>query len=542
MMLTQTPAWLALQEHYKTSKHIQMREQFANDSRRFKRFSVKTDDLFLDFSKNRIDQTTMDLLTNLAKERELEQLREAMFNGDKINFTEQRAAMHTGLRNRSRKAVLVNDKNVKPKIKDVLKRIKRFAEKVREEKWTGYSGRPIKNIINIGIGGSHLGPVLASDALAQYGKPGMKSWFVSSADITPVLENIDPETCLFIVVSKTFSTKETLVNAEIAKAWLTRSAGDQNAVGKHFVAVSSNIRAASAFGIDEKNIFEFWDWVGGRYSLWSAVGLSTILLIGMDNFEAMLEGAWRMDEHFRKAPLDQNMPVIMALLGIWYCNFYGSQTQAVIPYDDRLKQFPSHLQQLDMESNGKSVTSSGEDSDVSTGPVIFGSTGPDCQHAYFQSIHQGSHLIPVDFITTLNNPLTSKEQHESLLANCFAQSETMMRGQSAQEIRATLKASGHNLGEIELLTPHKIMPGNKPSNTLLLNELTPASLGALIALYEHKIFVQGVIWNINSFDQWGVELGKLLADQIELDFHRKKPGHHDCSTEGLMKKVRSGRF
>ena len=332
------------------------------------------------------------------------------------------------------------------------------------------------------------------------------------------------------------------MNAEIAKAWLIRSAGDQNAVEKHFVAVSSNIKAASTFGIDEKNIFEFWDWVGGRYSLWSAVGLSTILLIGMDNFEAMLEGAWRMDEHFRKAPLDQNMPVIMALLGIWYCNFYGSQTQAVIPYDDRLKHFPPHLQQLDMESNGKSVTSSGENSDVATGPVIFGSTGPDCQHAYFQSIHQGSHLIPVDFITTLNNPLTTKEQHESLLANCFAQSETMMRGQSEQEIRATLKASGHNSGKIELLTPHKIMPGNKPSNTLLLNELTPSSLGALIALYEHKIFVQGVIWNINSFDQWGVELGKLLADQIELDFHRKKPGHHDCSTEGLMKKVRSGRF
>ncbi len=542
MTLTKTPAWLALQEHYQTFRHVQMSEQFSNDSRRFKRFSIKTDDLFLDYSKNRIDQTTMELLVQLAEDSDLNIIREAMFNGDKINFTEQRAVMHTALRNQSRKPVLVDGKNIKPKIKDVLKRIEHFSEKVRNKKWLGYSGKPIKNIVNIGIGGSHLGPVLISDALAQYSNLDMQGWFVSSSDINSLLDIIDPETSLFIIVSKSFSTKETIANAEIAKSWLIEAAGDKKAVTNHFVSVSANIEAAISFGIDKENVFEFWDWVGGRYSIWSAVGLSSILLIGMDNFKEMLGGAWRMDEHFRNAPLDQNMPVIMALLGIWYHNFFGAQSQAIIPYDDRLKQFPLHLQQLDMESNGKSVTSSGATTDYTTGPIIFGSPGTDCQHAYFESIHQGTHLIPVDFIATLNNPVSSEKQHEVLLANCLAQSEAMVRGRSEQEIRAVLKAAGHDAGEIELLAPHKVIAGNKPSNTILFNELSPTTLGALLALYEHKIFVQGVIWKINSFDQWGVELGKQLADQIQLDLYRKNPGHHDCSTEGLMEKVRSGKL
>ena len=541
MTLTQTPAWLALQEHFNTSRHVQMSDLFANDSLRFKRFSIKTDDLFLDYSKNRIDQTTMDLLTKLAEDSDLNIVREAMFNGDKINFTEQRAVMHTALRDQSRKPILVDDKNIKPKIKNVLVRMEHFSEKVRNEQWLGYSGKPIKNIINIGIGGSHLGPVLISDALAQYSHPDLQGWFVSSSDISSLLDIIDPETSLFIVVSKSFSTKETIANAENAKSWLIEAAGDPSAVANHFVSVSANPDAAISFGIHEDSIFEFWDWVGGRYSLWGAVGLSSILLIGMDRFKEMLGGAWRMDEHFRKAPIDQNMPVVMALLGIWYNNFFGAQSQAIIPYDDRLKQFPLHLQQLDMESNGKSVTSSGATTTYTTGPVIFGSPGTDCQHAYFESIHQGTHLIPVDFIAALNNPISSK-QHEALLANCLAQSEAMIRGQSEPMIRAALKASDHNTGEIELLSPHKVIAGNKPSNTLLFNELTPATLGALLALYEHKVFVQGVIWKINSFDQWGVELGKQLADQIQLDLHRKSPGHHDSSTEGLMQKVRSGKL
>lgn len=542
MKLTQLPAWQRLSEHYQSFQNVQIRDLFSKNKHRFSEFSIKTEDLFLDYSKNRVDSKTMELLTSLAEESNVDLMRQAMFNGEKINFTEQRAVLHTALRNKTDKPVRVDGVNIIPDIRAVKKRLERFSKEIREERWLGYSGKPIRHIINIGIGGSHLGPVLISDALAQYAKPGLQSWFVSSSDINLVLDLIDPETSLFIVVSKSFSTKETITNARIARDWLIDNSGDAKDIEKHFVAVSSNIEAANTFGINKENIFEFWDWVGGRFSIWSAVGLSSILLIGMDNFEAMLDGACRMDEHFRKAPLDQNMPVIMALLGIWYSNFFGAQSHAIIPYDDRLKQFPLHLQQLDMESNGKSVTSSGLNADYTTGPVIFGSPGTDCQHAYFQAIHQGTHLIPIDFIAALNNPLSSKEQHQTLLSNCLAQSEALMRGRSEEEIRAALIASGYNAGEIELLTPHKVIAGNKPSNTLLFNELSPATLGALLALYEHKVFVQGVIWKINSFDQWGVELGKHLADQIELDLVRANPGHHDSSTEGLMTKVRSGKL
>lgn len=542
MKLTQLPAWKALSSHFQSFHDMQIQDLFANDLERFSKLSLKTDDLFLDYSKNRISSETMELLVKLAEESDIDLFKQSMFDGEKINFTEQRAVMHTALRNQTDRPIMVDNENIMPAVKKVMKQVELFSEDVRNEKWLGFSGKPIKNIINIGIGGSHLGPVLVSDALSQYGQKDLTSWYVSCSDIEPVLRLLDPETSLFIIVSKSFTTKETIANAEIAKTWLIETAGDQTAVSKHFVAVSANSEMATSFGIDKENIFQFWDWVGGRYSLWSAVGLSTVLLIGMKNFKALLAGACRMDEHFRTAPLKQNMPTIMALLGIWYSNFYTAQSHAVIPYDDRLKQLPLHLQQLDMESNGKSMTRSGSTADYTTGPIIFGSPGTDCQHAYFESIHQGTHLIPVDFLIALNNTTSSKDRDETLLANCFAQSEAMMCGQSIDEVKAALKASGHNAGEIELLTPHKVIEGNKPSNTLLYDELNPGTLGALLALYEHKVFVQGVIWQINSFDQWGVELGKQLADQIKLDLHQASPSRHDCSTEGLMQKVRSGKL
>ncbi|MFK8066781.1 MAG: glucose-6-phosphate isomerase [Gammaproteobacteria bacterium] len=537
-----TPAWRELQQHYLTIKSVHMRKLFDNNSRRVKIFSAQTEDVFLDYSKNRIDQTTMDLLIKLAEESELDLMRSAMFNGEKINFTEQRAAMHTALRNRSKRPSLVEGKSVKSTVKDVLKRLGIFSEKVRCGKWTGYSGKPIKTIINIGIGGSHLGPKLVSNALAQYNNSDLDCQFVSNSNINTILNKVDPETTLFIVVSKSFSTQETITNAEIARSWLTEKSGNKNSVAKHFVAVSANQEATTIFGIDQENVFELWDWVGGRYSLWSSVGLSIILQIGIDQFETLLEGAWRMDEHFRTAPFDQNLPVIMALLGIWYTNFFDTTCHAVEPYDERLKGLPFYLQQLDMESNGKSVTAKGTSAKYNTGPIIIGSVGTDCQHAYFQSLHQGSHLIPVDFIASLQSPSFSKKQHEALLANCFAQSEAMMCGRTKQEILTELKDTDLNAGEIELLAPHKVISGNKPSNTILVNDITPRSFGALLALYEHKVFVQGVIWNINSFDQWGVELGKQLAQTIQRDLNHKNFGEHDCSTENLMRKYRSGKF
>lgn len=543
MKLTQLPAWNALSSHFRSLQETKIKDLFVQDTDRFNQFSLKTDDLFLDYSKNRVNAETMDLLFQLADESEVDQFRESMFAGEKLNFTEQRAVMHTALRNQSDRPVYVDGKDVMPAVRSVLERVETFSEDVRSKRWLGHTGKPIKNIINIGIGGSHLGPVLVSDALAQHGVDDFHSWYVSCSDIKPVLELLDPETCLFIIVSKSFTTKETMANAEIAKSWLLDAMGDnKKAIAKHFVAVSAASVKASAFGIDKENVFEFWDWVGGRYSLWSAVGLSTILLIGMKNFRELLTGAYRMDEHFRTAPLHQNMPMIMALLGIWHSNFNAAQSYAVIPYDDRLKQLPLHLQQVDMESNGKSVTRSGMSTDYSTGPVIFGSPGTDCQHAYFESIHQGTNLIPVDFLVALHNTTSCKERDDVLLANCFAQSEAMMRGQSLEEIQASLKTSGHNPGEIELLAPHKVIAGNKPSNTILYNELTPGTLGAILALYEHKFFVQGVIWQINSFDQWGVELGKQLADKIKEDLREENLDQHDCSTRGLMEKVRSGKI
>lgn len=537
----QLPAWQSLLDYHHYFHKSHMRDLFTADHQRFDRYSLEAAGLFLDYSKNRIDDEALRRLIRLAEESELDVVRQAMYSGEKINFTERRAVLHCALRNQSDQPVLVDGKNVMPLVRKVFKRLRNFSEDLRNEKIRGYTGKPISHIVNIGIGGSHLGPMLVNEALNNYRKSGLHVSFVSGTDISQTLDELNPETTLFIIVSKTFTTLETMWNSRLAKEWLLDAFNHTAAVAHHFVAVSTNVDAATQFGIKNENIFEFWDWVGGRYSLWSAVGLSVILTIGMNNFESLLKGAYLMDEHFRNAPLDHNMPVIMALMGIWYGNFYGAQSQCVIPYDERLRYLPFHLQQLDMESNGKSINTTGSAVGYATGPIIFGSTGPDCQHAYFQSLHQGSHLIPVDFIAVLNDQAVSADYHETLISNCFAQSEALMRGKTEQEVRAELTASGHNRGEIELLTPHRSFPGNKPSNTLLIRDIDPESLGALIALYEHKVFVQGVIWKINSFDQWGVELGKQLAQQIKLDLHRTHPGHHDSSTEGLMQRFRSSR-
>jgi glucose-6-phosphate isomerase len=535
--LFNTSAGKRLQAHFTDFKHSHLRQLFSEEPDRFKRFSLETDHVFLDFSKNRINQAIFGDLINLAEERDLDRITQAMFNGEKINFTEQRAVLHTALRNLSQRPIYVDGDDVMPTINAELDRLEKFSKAIHQQQWRGYSNKPLKHIINIGIGGSHLGPKLLCEALEEFRQADIRVDFVSSASIKPRLENIDPETCLFIVSSKSFRTDETLGNAKLAREWLIKSLGDQKAIEKHFVAVSNNDTAAEKFGIHKDNIFALWDWVGGRYSVWSAIGLAVILLIGMDNFRSLLKGAWEMDEHFRLSSPEKNMPVIMAMLGVWYSNFMGVQSQAVTPYDTRLRSLPFHLQQLDMESNGKSINSTGHEASYTTGPVIFGTEGTDCQHAFFQSIHQGSHLIPVDFIAVENNPNSTKNQQALLLANCFAQSEALMRGKYSEEVRLELAAAGYNNGEIQLLTPHRSFAGNKPSNTLLLENLTPETMGALLSLYEHKVFVQGVIWNVNSFDQWGVELGKQLASQIYLDFTRDYPGTHDSSTEGLMHRV-----
>lgn len=534
--LTDATAWKNLQEHYNTFRETHLRDLFSHEPNRFQQFSLETEHLFLDFSKNRINQAIFSDLIDLTTERELEQIKQAMFDGQKINFTEQRSVLHTALRNQSQRKVYVDGENIMPQILSELERIEHFTDSVRNGKYRGFSDKPLKHIINIGIGGSHLGPKLICEALADYQQPDLQIDFVSSASIQSLLNTLDPETCLFIVSSKTFSTQETLVNAELARDWLLEKA-NQQAVNQQFIGISSNQEAVKQFGIDENNIFTMWDWVGGRYSAWSAIGVAVILMIGMDNFRSLLKGAWDLDEHFRHATAAENMPVIMAMLGIWYSNFFAAQSQAVIPYDHRLRSLPFYLQQLDMESNGKSINSTGFEANYKTGPIIFGTEGTDCQHAFFQSIHQGTHTIPVDFIAVRDNPNSTQKQQTQLLANCFAQSEAMMRGKTSEEVRLELEAAGYNSGTLLLLTPHRTFAGNKPSNTLLLEKLTPETVGALLALYEHKVFVQGVIWNINSFDQWGVELGKQLANQIYLDAGRDHPGKHDASTEGLMRRA-----
>jgi len=536
--LTQSAAWKALRVHFEAMRHAHMRDLFESDPQRFVKFSLIFDDLLLDYSKNIVTDETLTLLLDMAYQARLDEWIDRMFTGEKINNTERRAVLHIALRNRSNHPVLADGADVMPKVNAVLAQMRDFSEQVRGGALRGYSGKRFTDVVNIGIGGSDLGPVMVTEALKPYGKGGLRPHFVSNIDgthIAETLKRVDPETVLFVVASKTFTTQETITNARTARAWFLEHAKDQAAVAKHFVALSTNAREVAAFGIDTKNMFEFWDWVGGRYSLWSAVGLPIVLAIGMDNFEELLAGAHEMDEHFRRAPLEENMPVIMGLLGIWYNNFFGAQTHAILPYDQYLHRFPAYFQQGDMESNGKRVSRDGEAVDYSTGPVIWGEPGTNGQHAFYQLIHQGTKLIPCDFLAPIESHNPLGEHHRILLSNYFAQTEALMRGKTAAEVRAELAAAGMSGAELEELLPHKVFPGNKPSNSLLFKRLTPRTLGALIALYEHKIFVQGIVWSINSFDQWGVELGKQLAKAIrpELDDEHMVSGH-DSSTNGLI--------
>nr|MDQ2696652.1 glucose-6-phosphate isomerase [Pseudomonadota bacterium] len=498
--LTQSPAWQALQEHYKTMADVQMRHLFAQNPKRFDEFHMDACGLLLDYSKNRVTEDTLGLLVDLARQAGVEERREAMFSGEKINATENRAVLHVALRNRANTPIYVDGEDVMPAVNAVLAQMRRFTEAVRSGAWKGYTGQRITDVVNIGIGGSDLGPLMACEALRPYGHPQLTMHFVSNVDgthIAETLKRVRPETTLFIIASKTFTTLETMANAQTARGWFLKAAGDEAAVARHFVAVSTNAKDVARFGIDTANMFGFWDWVGGRYSLWSAIGLPIALYLGMDNVEALHSGAHAMDQHFRTAPLEGNMPVVLALLGIWYNNFFGAQTHAILPYDQYLHRFPAYFQQGDMESNGKTITLDGERVDYDTGPIIWGEPGTNGQHAFYQLIHQGTKLIPADFIAAVESHNPIGEHHAMLLANFFAQTEALMRGKNEQEVRAELSSQGLSGEAVASLLPHKLFEGNKPTNSIMFRKLDPPTLGALIALYEHKIFVQGVIWNIN---------------------------------------------
>jgi len=537
MKPNQTEAWKKLRTHFAQVKDLHMRELFASDPQRFDRFSLQCGDLLLDYSKNRITEQTMALLFELAAECEVKDWARRMFNGEKINFTEQRAVLHTALRNRSNTPVMVDGEDVMPMVNAVLARMRTFSEQVRGGDWKGYTGKRITDVVNIGIGGSDLGPVMVTEALAPCAGP-LNVHFVSNVDgsqISDTLAGLEPETTLFLVASKTFTTQETLANAHQARRWLLFAAKDEAAVAKHFVAMSTNSEKVREFGIDTANMFEFWDWVGGRYSLWSSIGLSIALYIGMDQFENLLAGAHAMDQHFLTTDARHNLPMVMALLGIWYHNFFGAETHAVLPYDQHLHRLPAYLQQGDMESNGKRVDRDGQAVDYTTGPVIWGEPGTNGQHAFYQLIHQGTRLIPCDFLAAVNAHHPLKDQQRILFTNYIAQTEALMRGKTADEARAELLAEGLSDEALAALLPHKVFPGNRPSNSLLYPKLTPYMLGMLVALYEHKIFVQGIIWGINSFDQWGVELGKQLAKVIQKEMDSDGTGGiHDASTANLL--------
>ena len=535
---TQTPAWKALRDHHASLAAAHMRDLFAADPDRFERFSVPWEDMIVDYSKHRITAETMSLLLSLARESEVAGWRDRMFAGEKINFTEGRAVLHIALRNRSSRPVTVDGADVMPGVRRVLSHMREFSDAVRSGRWRGCTGKKITDVVNIGIGGSDLGPVMVTEALKPYATPGLRTHFVSNVDGTHIAETLKPlapDTTLFIIASKTFTTQETIANAGTAREWFLREVRDEGAVAKHFVALSTNEKEAVKFGIDRNNMFEFWDWGGGRYSLWSAIGLSIAVAIGMDNFEELLAGAYAMDEHFRTAPPERNIPLILALLGIWYNNFFGAATHAILPYDQYLHRFPAYFQQGDMESNGKRTSRSGETVDYATGPVIWGEPGTNGQHAFYQLIHQGTRLIPVDFIAPLISHNPVGDHHALLLSNVFAQAEALMRGKTAAEVRQELLSAGMEGEALERLLPHKVFEGNRPSTTILMHKITPRSLGKLVAMYEHKIFVQGIIWNINSFDQWGVELGKQLAGKILPELSSAGVvTTHDSSTRGLM--------
>jgi glucose-6-phosphate isomerase len=533
--LTSGKAWRALKGHFEQIRSAHLRQLFAEDAERGERMTLEAAGLFLDYSKNRVTDETLKLLVQLAEESGLKQRTEAMFSGEKINVTENRAVLHVALRAPRDASILVDGENVVPKVHEVLDRMAAFANRVRSGEWKGHTGKRIRNVINIGIGGSDLGPVMAYEALRHYSQRDLTFRFVSNVDSTDFAEaviDLDAEETLFIVSSKTFTTLETMTNAHTAREWLLRTLKDEPAIAKHFVAVSTNAKEVSKFGIDTANMFGFWDWVGGRYSMDSAIGLSTMLAIGSENFRAMLNGFHAMDEHFRTAPFAQNLPALLGLLTVWYSDFFGAETQAVLPYEQYLKRFPAYLQQLTMESNGKHVTLDGKQVDYATSPIYWGEPGTNGQHSFYQLIHQGTRLIPCDFLAfnkTLN-PLSS--HHDILIANVFAQAEALAFGKTAEQVKAE--------GTAEWLVPHRVFEGNRPSNMILADELTPDILGKLVALYEHSVFVQGVIWNINSFDQWGVELGKQLAQKIipELEDKQEPELRHDSSTNHLIRRYR----
>ncbi len=536
--LTDLPAWKALQNHHREIADLHMRDLFAREPDRFAEFSLRWDDFLFDYSKNRITEETLPLLLDLAQQAGLGARIEAMFGGQRINATEDRAVLHVALRNRGRQPIYVDGIDVMPGVLAVLAKMRDFSEAVRSGQWLGFSGQAITDVVNIGIGGSDLGPLMVCEALKHYAQPGLTVHFVSNVDATHLVETLkklNPATTLFIIASKTFTTQETLSNAWSARNWLVQGLGNEAAVSRHFVALSTNAGAVKDFGIDSDNMFEFWDWVGGRYSLWSAIGLSIAVAVGMDRFEELLDGAFAVDEHFRTAALEENIPVLMAMLGVWYNNFFGASSHAVLPYEQYLSRFPAYLQQGDMESNGKRVTLSGEVVDYATGPIIWGEPGTNGQHAFYQLIHQGTRLVPCDFIAGAcsHNPLG--EHHPILLSNVFAQTEALMKGKSEAEARLELEEAGLDPAEVAKLLPHKIFPGNRPTNSIIYRRLTPRTLGSLIAFYEHKIFVQGVIWGVNSFDQWGVELGKQLAKTILPELKSTElVSAHDSSTNGLI--------
>jgi glucose-6-phosphate isomerase len=543
---TQLPAWKELEAHHREVASLQMRDLFRQDPARFEKFTLRFQDILLDFSKHRITDRTFTLLIDLARQANLQAWIEKMFTGQKINTTEDRAVLHVALRNRDNHPILVDGSDVMPEVNAVLAKMRTFTESIRSGAWKGYTGKPITDVVNIGIGGSDLGPVMATEALKPFSKRDLHVHFVSNIDGTHLVENlrgVSPETTVFIVASKTFTTQETLTNAHSARDWFLTSAHDKKHVAKHFVALSTNEPKVREFGIDPANMFAFWDWVGGRYSLWSAIGLSIAVSIGMDNFEEMLTGGHMMDQHFRTTPLEKNLPVVMGVLGIWYNNFFGAQSLAILPYDQYMHRFAAYFQQGDMESDGKSVTRDGQACAWSTGPVIWGEPGTNGQHAFYQLIHQGTKLIPCDFLAPIetHNPLG--EHHEILLSNFFAQTEALMKGKTPDEVRAELKKEGkHTPEQIEALVPQKTFAGNKPTNSIMFQKMTPRTLGVLIAMYEHKIFTQGIIWGINSFDQWGVELGKQLAQKIQPEL--KGTGtvsSHDASTNGLINHFKTHR-
>jgi glucose-6-phosphate isomerase len=536
--LTSSPAWLALKDHLSTQRSVQMRDLFAQDPKRFEKFHLQFEDILLDYSKNRITEQTHSLLLDLAKQADVAGWAKKMFSGEKINFTEDRAVLHIALRNRSNTPILVDGQDVMPEVNAVLAHLREFTEAVRSGEWKGYTGKRITDIVNIGIGGSDLGPVMVYEALRPYKQDNLTCHFVSNIDGTHIVETlkkVSPETTLFLVASKTFTTQETITNAHSARDWFLKTAKDKAHIAKHFAALSTNAKEVAAFGIDTKNMFGFWDWVGGRYSLWSAIGMPIALAIGYDNFVQLLEGGHAMDRHFMTAPPEKNLPLTLGLLGIWYNNFIGAETNAILPYDQYLSRFAAYFQQGDMESNGKYVTRDGTVAEHSTGPIIWGEPGTNGQHAFYQLIHQGKKLVPCDFIAPIESHNPLGEHHKILLSNFFAQTEALMKGKTAEEVRAELVKGGMSGAALEALIPHKVFEGNRPTNSIFLQKITPYSLGSLIALYEHKIFTQGIIWNINSFDQWGVELGKQLAKAILPELDGSAPiTAHDSSTNGLI--------